>query len=81
MELENFENDEKAQTINNIKLSSLFGKENELTEKQIDNIIFNGIKEDESVFCKYALVFGSPDYQEYRVKEAIRLYKKREFKS
>lgn len=59
---------------NNIKLSNLFGKEDELTECQIDNIIFQGIK-DEFVFCKYAIIFGSPDYQEHRVKEAVRLYK------
>ena len=48
-------------TRKNIKLSKLFGKESELTEEQIHNIIFKGIK-DESIFCKYAIVFGSPDY-------------------
>ena len=56
-----------------MKLPNLFGKENELTDEQIHNIIFSEIK-DEEIATQYALVFGSPDYQENRVNKAVELY-------
>jgi len=58
------------------KLSDLYGKENELTEEQIDTLIFDEI-EDKGYSSKYAIVFGSPDFQNYRVYEAIKLYKEK----
>lgn len=60
--------------MNNIKLSELYTKSDMLTENQISDIIFDGIR-DNRESTKYAIVFGSPEYQQYRIKEAICLYK------
>ena len=65
--------------MSSIKLSELYGQEDKLTKSQMDNIIFDGIR-DNGECAEYAVVFGNPEYQGYRINEAIKLYKAKRVK-